>query len=106
MVCFGKFAGFFALLLGLALLPLCGAAQGKNATKAIHVAEEPNRLSSGTLGKYAGPWISINYRNGDVRTLLRLLADRGAPDAVARQKSARWRAVWCRGKNAAAFPFA
>lgn len=39
------------------------------------IVEDPNKLVQGTKTGYQGPRVSINYQNGDVRALLRLMAE-------------------------------
>ncbi|MGL5631637.1 MAG: type IV pilus secretin PilQ, partial [Azovibrio sp.] len=39
------------------------------------IIEDPNKLVQGSKIGYQGPRISINYQNGDVRALLRLMAE-------------------------------
>jgi type IV pilus assembly protein PilQ len=39
------------------------------------IVEDPNRLVQGAKIGYQGPRVSINYQNGDVRALLRLMAE-------------------------------
>ena len=39
------------------------------------IIEDPNKLVQGTKTGYQGPRVSINYQNGDVRALLRLMAE-------------------------------
>ncbi len=39
------------------------------------VVEDPNKLVQGSKVGYQGPRVSINYQNGDVRALLRLMAE-------------------------------
>lgn len=39
------------------------------------IVEDPNKLVQGTKIGYQGPRVSINYQNGDVRALLRLMAE-------------------------------
>lgn len=46
------------------------------------VVEDPNKLVQGTKIGYQGPRISINYQNGDVRALLRLMAEELGLNAV------------------------
>ncbi|MDR1646711.1 MAG: AMIN domain-containing protein, partial [Zoogloeaceae bacterium] len=46
------------------------------------IIEDPNKLLQGTKKGYKGPRISINYQNGDVRTLLRLMAEELGLNAV------------------------
>lgn len=46
------------------------------------VIEDPNKLVQGTKIGYQGPRISINYQNGDVRALLRLMAEELGLNAV------------------------
>lgn len=46
------------------------------------VVEDPNRLVQGTKTGYQGPRVSINYQNGDVRALLRLMAEELGLNAV------------------------
>jgi len=46
------------------------------------VIEDPNKLVQGTRLGYQGPLVSINYANGDVRALLRLMAEELGLDAV------------------------
>src|SRR6185369_1187796 len=44
--------------------------------------EDPNKLVQGTKVGYQGPRVSINYQNGDVRALLRLMAEELGLNAV------------------------
>jgi len=46
------------------------------------VVEDPNKLVQGTKVGYQGPPVSINYQNGDVRALLRLMAEELGFNAV------------------------
>lgn len=46
------------------------------------IVEDPNKLTQGTKIGYQGPRISINYQNGDVRALLRLMAEELGLNAV------------------------
>ena len=46
------------------------------------IIEDPNKLVQGTKIGYQGPRISINYQNGDVRALLRLMAEELGLNAV------------------------
>lgn len=46
------------------------------------IVEDPNKLIQGTKIGYQGPRISINYQNGDVRALLRLMAEELGLNAV------------------------
>lgn len=46
------------------------------------VVEDPNRLVQGSKIGYQGPRVSINYQNGDVRALLRLMAEELGLNAV------------------------
>ncbi|NJD24414.1 MAG: type IV pilus secretin PilQ [Betaproteobacteria bacterium] len=46
------------------------------------VVEDPNKLVQGTKTGYQGPRVSINYQNGDVRALLRLMAEELGLNAV------------------------
>lgn len=46
------------------------------------VIEDPNKLVQGSRLGYQGPLVSINYANGDVRALLRLMAEELGLDAV------------------------
>lgn len=46
------------------------------------IIENPNKLVQGTKIGYQGPRISINYQNGDVRALLRLMAEELGLNAV------------------------
>jgi type IV pilus assembly protein PilQ len=46
------------------------------------IVEDPNKLVQGTKTGYQGPHISINYQNGDVRALLRLMAEELKLNAV------------------------
>jgi type IV pilus assembly protein PilQ len=46
------------------------------------IIEDPNKLSQGTKIGYQGPRVSINYQNGDVRALLRLMAEELGLNAV------------------------
>lgn len=39
------------------------------------IVEDPNKLVQGSKTGYQGPRVSINYQNGDVRALLRLMAE-------------------------------
>ena len=39
------------------------------------IVEDPNKLVQGSKVGYQGPRVSINYQNGDVRALLRLMAE-------------------------------
>lgn len=39
------------------------------------IVEDPNKLTQGTKIGYQGPRVSINYQNGDIRSLLRLMAE-------------------------------
>ncbi len=39
------------------------------------IIEDPNKLVQGSKVGYQGPRVSINYQNGDVRALLRLMAE-------------------------------
>lgn len=47
-----------------------------------HIVEDPNKLVQGTKVGYQGPRVSINYQNGDVRALLRLMAEELGLNAV------------------------
>jgi len=44
--------------------------------------EDPNKLVQGSTVGYQGPRVSINYQNGDVRALLRLMAEELGLNAV------------------------
>ena len=44
--------------------------------------EDPNKLAQGSRIGYQGPRVSINYQNGDVRALLRLMAEELGLNAV------------------------
>lgn len=46
------------------------------------IVEDPNKLVQGTKTGYKGPRVSINYQNGDVRALLRLMAEELGLNAV------------------------
>jgi type IV pilus assembly protein PilQ len=46
------------------------------------VVEDPNKLVQGSKIGYQGPRVSINYQNGDVRALLRLMAEELGFNAV------------------------
>ncbi|MEY2631662.1 MAG: hypothetical protein RIR00_316, partial [Pseudomonadota bacterium] len=46
------------------------------------MAEDPNRLVQSSKIGYQGPRVSINYQNGDVRALLRLMAEELGLNAV------------------------
>ncbi|MDR2837573.1 MAG: type IV pilus secretin PilQ [Azonexus sp.] len=46
------------------------------------IVENPNKLVQGTKVGYQGPRVSINYQNGDVRALLRLMAEELGLNAV------------------------
>lgn len=46
------------------------------------IIEDPNKLVQGTKVGYVGPRVSINYQNGDVRALLRLMAEELGLNAV------------------------
>ncbi|HSG21645.1 MAG TPA: type IV pilus secretin PilQ [Azonexus sp.] len=46
------------------------------------VVEDPNKLVQGSKIGYQGPRVSINYQNGDVRALLRLMAEELGLNAV------------------------
>lgn len=46
------------------------------------IEEDPNKLVQGTKVGYQGPRVSINYQNGDVRALLRLMAEELGLNAV------------------------
>jgi type IV pilus assembly protein PilQ len=46
------------------------------------IIEDPNKLVQGTKVGYQGPRVSINYQNGDVRALLRLMAEELGLNAV------------------------
>ncbi|MBS1198996.1 MAG: type pilus secretin family protein [Proteobacteria bacterium] len=46
------------------------------------VIEDPNKLVQGSKLGYQGPRVSINYQNGDVRALLRLMAEELGLNAV------------------------
>lgn len=46
------------------------------------IVEDPNRLVQGSKIGYQGPRVSINYQNGDVRALLRLMAEELGLNAV------------------------
>lgn len=46
------------------------------------VIEDPNKLVQGSKIGYQGPRVSINYQNGDVRALLRLMAEELGLNAV------------------------
>jgi len=46
------------------------------------IVEDPNKLVQGTKIGYKGPRVSINYQNGDVRALLRLMAEELGLNAV------------------------
>ncbi|MBS1158173.1 MAG: type and secretion system protein:NolW-like:Secretin/TonB, short N-terminal [Proteobacteria bacterium] len=46
------------------------------------IIEEPNKLVQGSKVGYQGPRVSINYQNGDVRALLRLMAEELGLNAV------------------------
>jgi type IV pilus assembly protein PilQ len=46
------------------------------------IVEDANKLVQGTKVGYQGPRVSINYQNGDVRALLRLMAEELALNAV------------------------
>jgi type IV pilus assembly protein PilQ len=47
-----------------------------------HIVEDPTKLVQGTKIGYQGPRVSINYQNGDVRALLRLMAEELGFNAV------------------------
>ena len=49
------------------------------------IVEDPNKLVQGTKIGYQGPRVSINYQNGDVRALLRLMAEELGLNAVIRE---------------------
>lgn len=46
------------------------------------IIEDPNKLVQGSKVGYQGPRVSINYQNGDVRALLRLMAEELGLNAV------------------------
>lgn len=46
------------------------------------IVEDPNKLVQGAKTGYQGPRVSINYQNGDVRALLRLMAEELGLNAV------------------------
>lgn len=46
------------------------------------IVEDPNKLVQGSKVGYQGPKVSINYQNGDVRALLRLMAEELGLNAV------------------------
>lgn len=46
------------------------------------IVENPNKLVQGSKIGYQGPRVSINYQNGDVRALLRLMAEELGLNAV------------------------
>lgn len=46
------------------------------------IIEDPNKLVQGSKLGYQGPLVSINYANGDVRALLRLMSEELGLDAV------------------------
>jgi len=46
------------------------------------IIEDPNKLVQGSRIGYQGPRVSINYQNGDVRALLRLMAEELGLNAV------------------------
>ena len=46
------------------------------------IIEDPNKLVQGTKTGYQGPRVSINYQNGDVRALLKLMAEELGLNAV------------------------
>ncbi|MDR0775799.1 MAG: type IV pilus secretin PilQ [Azonexus sp.] len=46
------------------------------------IVEDPNKLVQGSKIGYQGPRVSINYQNGDVRALLRLMAEELGFNAV------------------------
>lgn len=46
------------------------------------IVEDPNKLVQGSKVGYQGPRISINYQNGDIRALLRLMAEELGLNAV------------------------
>ena len=46
------------------------------------LVEDPNKLVQGSKIGYQGPRVSINYQNGDVRALLRLMAEELGLNAV------------------------
>lgn len=46
------------------------------------IVEDPNKLVQGSKTGYQGPRVSINYQNGDVRALLRLMAEELGLNAV------------------------
>lgn len=46
------------------------------------IIEDPNKLTQGTKIGYQGPRVSINYQNGDIRALLRLMAEELGFNAV------------------------
>ncbi|MCG2576036.1 type IV pilus secretin PilQ [Dechloromonas sp. XY25] len=46
------------------------------------IIEDPNKLVQGAKIGYQGPRVSINYQNGDVRALLRLMAEELGLNAV------------------------
>lgn len=46
------------------------------------IVEDPNKLVQGAKIGYQGPHVSINYQNGDVRALLRLMAEELGLNAV------------------------
>jgi len=46
------------------------------------IIEDPNKLVQGSKVGYEGPRVSINYQNGDVRALLRLMAEELGLNAV------------------------
>lgn len=46
------------------------------------IVEDPHRIGQGSKIGYQGPRVSINYQNGDVRALLRLMAEELGLNAV------------------------
>jgi len=46
------------------------------------IVEDPNKLVQGSKIGYQGPRVSINYQNGDIRALLRLMAEELGLNAV------------------------
>lgn len=46
-----------------------------NSLSKLKIVEDPNKLTQGTKIGYQGPRVSINYQNGDIRSLLRLMAE-------------------------------
>ncbi len=46
------------------------------------IIEDPNKLVQGSKIGYQGPRVSVNYQNGDVRALLRLMAEELGLNAV------------------------